>query len=66
MVVGEVQMSDYNHLTDFLFVGNLAHGMPQFQKDLHVPYIVYILAFFAFLLILYLIFRFVMKKKVLL
>ena len=66
MVVGEVQMSDYNHLTDFLFVGNLAHGMPQFQKDLHVPYIVYILALFAFLLILYLIFRFVMKKKVLL
>ena len=66
MVVGEVQMSDYNHLTDFLFVGNLAHGMPQFQKDFHVPYIVYILALFAFLLILYLIFRFVMKKKVLL
>jgi hypothetical protein len=66
MVVGEVQMSDYNHLTDFLFVGNLAHGMPQFQKDLHVSYIVYILALFVFLLILYLIFRFVMKKKVLL
>lgn len=66
MFSGEVTLDDYDHFTDFLFVGNLAHGMPQFQKDFHVPYIVYILALFAFLLILYLIFRFVMKKKVLL
>ena len=63
---GEVTLDEYDHLTDLLFAGNLAHGMPGFQRDLHVPYTVYILALFALMLVLYLIFYFVMKKKVIL
>ena len=63
---GEVTLDEYDHLTDLLFAGNLAHGMPGFQRDLHVPYTVYILALFALMLVLYLIFHFVMKKKVIL
>ena len=66
MFSGEVTLDDYDHFTDLLFVGNLAHGMPEFQRDLHVSYIVYIFALFALMLILYLIFHFVMKKKVIL
>lgn len=66
MFSGEVTLDDYDHFTDLLFVGNLAHGMPEFQRDLHVSYIVYIFALFALMLILYLIFHFAIKKKVIL
>lgn len=66
MFDGEISQEDYNHFTDFLFVGNLAHGMPEFQYDFHVSYVVYMLAFILMIVILYMIFYSVMKKKVIL
>lgn len=66
LFAGEVTQDDYNHLTDFLFVGNLAHGMPEFQKDFHVSYAVYVFAVIATAILIYLIFHFAVKKKVML
>lgn len=63
---GEIRQEDYNHFTDFLFVGNLAHGMPEFQNDFHVSYWIYLFAITAIIVLFYLIFHFVMKKKVIL
>ena len=62
----EVSQNDYNHLTDFLFVGNLAHGMPEFQNSFHLSYVVYILAEIAAVILIYLIFHLAVKKKVIL
>ena len=66
MFGGEVTQADYNHFTDFLFVGNLAHGMPEFEKDFHISYAVYIFAVIAAATVIYLIFHFAVKKKVML
>ncbi len=66
MFSGEINQEDYNHFTDFLFVGNLAHGMPEFQNDFHLSYIVYMIAIILLLVFLYSIFYYIMKKKVIL
>ena len=66
MFSGEVSRYEYNHYTDFLFVGNVAHGMPEFQNDFHMPYIIYMIAYIAVIILFYLVFHNIMKKKVIL
>ena len=66
LFVGEVTQVDYSHFTDFLFVGNLAHGMPEFQNAFHLSYAVYIFAEIAVVIIVFVIFRLAVKKKVML
>lgn len=64
MFRGEIAQDDYNHLADFLFVGNLAHGMPEFENSFHISYVVYIFVEIAIILLAYLIFQMAVKKKV--
>lgn len=66
MFSGEVSYEEYNHYMDLMFVGNLAHGMPDFQNDFHVPYAVYMLTCLAAAALVYIIFHNVMKRKVVL
>lgn len=61
---GEVTYDDYNHFTDFLFVGNLAHGMPEFENSFSVPYELYIAICIGAVILMYGLFHEIIKKKV--
>lgn len=61
---GMVTNDDYNHFMDFLFVGNPAHGMPDFEADFPVPYELYIAFCIAVTVLLYVIFRTIIRRKV--
>ena len=61
---GEVTPDDYNHFTDFLFVGNPVHGMPDFENSFSVPYEVYITVCIAVFILMYILFHAIIKKKV--
>lgn len=66
MFSGECSPDEYNHFTDFLFVGNIAHGMPEFQNDFQIPYVLYLVIVVFIIMMIYLVFYTVMKKKVIL
>lgn len=61
---GEVTPDDYNHFTDFLFVGNPVHGMPDFENSFSVSYEVYIAVCIAVVILMYVLFHAIIKKKV--
>lgn len=63
---GQASHDDYNHFTDFLFVGNLSHGMPDFEQEFHAPYWIYILVCLAVVVMIYALFRTIVKRKVIL
>jgi len=62
MLSEEVSADEYNHFYDFLFVGNIAHGMQNFQYDFHLPYVIYPVSMIVIILLMYCIFYLVMKK----
>lgn len=61
---GEVTPDDYNHFTDFLFVGNPVHGMPDFENSFPVPYEAYIAVCIVVIVLMYVLFHAIIKKKV--
>lgn len=61
---GKVTQDEYNYFTDFLFVGNLSHGMPEFESNFSVPYGVYIAVCIFIILMLYVLFHEIIRRKV--
>lgn len=64
MLNGKITYADYNHYTDFLFVGNLSHGMPDFEEFFPVSYEIYISISIMLIILIYILFHTVVKKKV--
>lgn len=61
---GKADIEDYNYFWDFLFVGNLAHGMPDFENSFSALYEAYIALCITIVLLIYAIFYAIIKKKV--
>lgn len=56
----------FNHLYDFLLLGNLAHGMPDFEVNFDKPYIIYIVFVLILIVLAYIVFLNLAMKKLIL
>lgn len=57
---------EFNHFYDFLLLGNLAHGMPDFEANFGKNYIIFILLEITIIALAYIVFSIFIRKKMIL